>query len=122
MAGPQIGQVKVREDFPQFLFHDKLDGHRRVDTAFEKAEAVREGWRLGYRHQEFPKAMYNALGEMKECANQEEVDALKAEGWEENIMAFSDAQIVGAKIMQEEALLKALKEKRKILLEQGGVK
>jgi uncharacterized protein YecA (UPF0149 family) len=115
MGVPSIGQVKMKEDFPQFLYHKDYKHARRVDTAEQKMEALKEGWNLGYLHKEYPKAMYSATGDYKEVDGKEEEDELRGLGWESDPALFTDLQIVSAKVKETEQMLKDLKGKQTVL-------
>jgi hypothetical protein len=112
-----IGQVKMKKEWPLFLYHDKLDGVRRVNNDAEETEAVREGWRPGYRHQAYPKMMYHVIHEPKTVNNEDEELVLRESGWEDTPVAFTETKILQAKIAETELTLKELKKKKSAVAE-----
>ena len=107
-----VGQVITEEKFPQHLYHATLAGSRLVTDRKEKVEAEREGWRVGYRHQEYPKMMYHVVLDPKIVENEAEEQALVEAGWEYSPVAFSEQRVLDAKIKQTEVELKELKKKK----------
>jgi hypothetical protein len=116
---PMIGQVITQEKFPQYLYHPDKGGFRRVDDIKEKTEAVRDGWNLGYRHQDYPKMMYHVVLEPQQVNSQEEEIALIAAGWENSPVMFSEEKALDAKIAQNKVEAKELANKKSTLRKDG---
>ena len=113
-----IGQVIKKKEWPIFLYHSTLMGARRVNNDAEETEALREGWKAGYRHQTYPRTMYHVVQPPKNVENEDEELALRELGWEDSPATFTEAKAVQAKILETEVTLKELKKKREIIKEQ----
>ena len=110
------GAVQMKEKFPQWLYHQTLEGARRVDTAEDKVEAQREGWREGYRQQDYPKMMHHPMPELSMLANNEEEEQrLLDAGYALSPKAFDEEREVVARIATKKAELEDLLKKDKML-------
>ena len=110
------GAVQMKEKFPQWLYHNTLEGARRIDTAEAKLEAQREGWREGYREQEYPKMLHHPMPELSKVANDAaEEEALLGQGYALSPKTFDEEKEVATRINAKKVELEELIKKDKML-------